>query len=62
LVAEFASAFLCAEVGLLKQVENQVGYINGWLKALHNDPNMLMWSASRAEKAANHILGKEKRN
>lgn len=62
LVAEFASAFLCAEVGLVKQVENQVGYIKGWLKALHNDPNMLMWSASRAEKAANHILGKEKRD
>ena len=62
LVAEFASAFLCAEVGLLKQVENQAGYIKGWLKALHNDPNMLMWSASRAEKAANHILGKEKRD
>jgi antirestriction protein ArdC len=36
-----------------------VAYIQGWLKALANDNKMIVWAASRAEKAARYILGEE---
>lgn len=59
LVAEMGSAMLCSVAGVdtEKSLTNSAGYIQGWLKALKNDPKMIVWATSRAEKAAKYILG-----
>jgi len=58
LVAEIGSAMLCNRVGIeaKKAFRNSVAYIQGWLQALKNDNKMIVWAASRAEKAAKFIL------
>ena len=63
LVAELGSTMLCtiAKLNSEKAFKNSVAYIQGWLKALANDNKMIVWAASRAEKAARYILGKEPR-
>lgn len=61
LVAELGSTMLCtiAKLNSEKAFKNSVAYIQGWLKALANDNKMIVWAASRAEKAARYILGEE---
>ena len=58
LVAEIGSAMLCNRVGIEveKAFRNSVAYIKGWLRALKDDPKMIVWAASRAEKAARFII------
>lgn len=58
LVAEIGAAMLCNRVGIEAEraFRNSVAYIKGWLKALHDDPRMVVWAATRAEKAAKFIL------
>ena len=57
LVAEIGSAMLCTIAGIsTKDVfDNSVAYIKGWIKSLENDNKMIVWAASRAEKAALYI-------
>lgn len=59
LVAELGAAYLCtnAQLNNEKCFRNSVGYIQGWLRALANDSKMIVWAASRAEKAARYIMG-----
>ncbi|KAF0096446.1 MAG: hypothetical protein E1N59_413 [Puniceicoccaceae bacterium 5H] len=58
LVAEMTSAFLCAHCGLDNDViQNQAAYLQGWIKALHDDPRLIVNAAGQAQKAANLILG-----
>lgn len=59
LVAEMGSAMLCSATGVdtEKSITNSAGYIQSWLKALKNDPKMIVWAAGKAEKAARYILG-----
>ena len=61
LVAELGSTMLCtiAELNSEKTFKNSVAYIQGWLHALENDNKMIVWAASRAEKAAQYILGEK---
>lgn len=59
LIAEMASAFLCAEAGIVNTVETSAAYIQGWLKALKNDRKLVVTAAGAAQKAADHILAKE---
>lgn len=57
LVAEFTSAFLSSETGVLPEtLDNSTAYIKGWLKVLKNDPKMLVKAVGRAQKATNFIL------
>lgn len=58
LVAELGAAMLCNRIGIEaeKAFKNSVGYIQSWLKALKNDPKMIVWASGRAEKAAKYIL------
>ena len=58
LVAELGSAMICNAITLdcEKAFKNSVAYSQGWLKALHNDNKMIVWAASRAEKAAKYIM------
>ena len=59
LVAEIGSASIMAltEYGNKKTKNNSVAYVQGWLKALKDDTNMLMWASNRADKAVELILG-----
>ncbi len=60
LVAEMTSSFLCAEAGIENStIENSAAYLAGWLKAIKNsDKNFILSAASKAQYAAEYILGK----
>lgn len=60
LVAELTSVYLCDNCGISnnRTLESAAGYLAHWHAALKNDPNMFATAASRAQKAATHILGK----
>lgn len=36
---------------------NSAAYIQGWLRALKDDPKMIVWASAKAEAAARYILG-----
>ncbi len=57
LEAEFGSAFLCNLAGIDNTIENSAAYIQSWLKALKNNPKMLVSAASKAQKSVDYILG-----
>lgn len=64
LVAEMGSAMLCHIAGLNceRVFNNTVAYLQSWLRALKNDPKMIVWASTRAEKAAKYIqFGPEKK-
>lgn len=52
---------LVAELDNDKAFKNSVAYLQGWLKALKNDNKMMVWAASRAEKAARYIMGEKQK-
>ena len=58
LVAELGAAMLCTVTNIdsRKAFRNSVAYIQGWLRTLKNDNKMIVWAASRAEKAAKYIM------
>jgi len=58
LIAEIGSVFLCTISGIDKQVEdNSQAYINSWIKALENDPKMIIYASAKAQKAVDYIQG-----
>ena len=64
LVAELGAAMLCNLSGIdcEKAFTNSVAYIQSWLRALKNDNKMIVWAASRAEKASRYIKGEPVEN
>lgn len=57
LVAELASAFCCAEVGIDNSpLDNAASYIHGWLAALQGDPKAVVAASSQAQRASDYIL------
>ena len=58
LTAEFGSAMLMNILGIetSKTFRNSTAYIQGWLKALKNEPRWIVSASSRAEKAVEYIL------
>lgn len=58
LIAEMGSAMLCNRLGIETEpvFRNSVAYLQGWLTALKNDKYMVVWAASRAERAAKLIM------
>lgn len=64
LVAEMGAAYLCTLLGVdtNKAFRNSVAYLQSWLRALRNDPKMVVVAAGKAEAAVQFILnGKEGR-
>jgi antirestriction protein ArdC len=57
LIAEMTAAFLCAECGIERTIDNSAAYIQSWLNALENDKRLVVTAAGAAQKAANFILG-----
>jgi antirestriction protein ArdC len=57
LVAELASAFIGATIGLpADHLEDHASYIGGWLKALGDNPSAFLTAASKAHAAADWVL------
>ena len=58
LVAEIGSCFLNATAGLQTEssFRNSTAYLQNWLKALKDDPKMIVHASAQAEKAAEYIL------
>jgi antirestriction protein ArdC len=62
LVAEFSASMLCGVAGIAPAViEQSAAYIAGWLKALSDDPKLLIAAAGRAQRAADFIRGEQPR-
>ena len=61
LVAELGACFLNSTAGLTTEnsFRNSAAYIQGWLRALKNDPKMVVNASSQAEKATEYILNAE---
>lgn len=56
LVAELGSAFLCADLGISPEVQdNHAAYVASWLKVLKNDKRAIFTAASHAQKAADYL-------
>jgi antirestriction protein ArdC len=55
LVAEMASAFVCASLGIVPTVRHS-DYIGSWLEVLREDNRAIIHAASAASKAADFIL------
>ena len=60
LVAEFAAAFLGHEAGIdPSSVDQSAAYIASWLRALRDDRRLAVVAAAQAQRAADHILGRD---
>lgn len=57
LVADIGAQMALSDVGVRIDVINSASYIRGWLKALENDPAMIIKASSKAQKAADYMLG-----
>lgn len=58
LVAEIASAFLCADLGITPEVrDDHACYIAEWLQVLKNDKRAVFAAASQAQKAVDFLHG-----
>jgi antirestriction protein ArdC len=54
---ELAGAFISATIGLpADHLEDHANYSGGWLKALGDNPNAFLTTASRAQAAADWVL------
>jgi antirestriction protein ArdC len=58
LVADIGAQILLSENGIQYDMENSASYIAGWLKALKNDPSLIMSAAGKAQTAADRVQGK----
>jgi antirestriction protein ArdC len=64
LTAEIGSAFILGSAGLTEvaPIPNSAAYIKNWMQALQNDPRCVVCAASRAQRAADWILGIRERS
>ena len=62
LVAELASAFLCADLGIMPEVrDDHAAYIASWLQVLKNDKRAVFSAAAHAQKAVEFLHGLQAR-
>ena len=58
LVAEIGGCFLASELGLPtgESLTNHAAYVQGWLKAMENDPKYIFKASAQAGKAVDYLL------
>lgn len=56
LIAELGSVFICAQLGLPKNMTQNAAYLQSWLKALKKDNRYIMRMVSYADRACKYIL------
>jgi antirestriction protein ArdC len=60
LVAEMGASMLCGLTGISNEtIDNSASYINSWLQQLRNDKTLVVKAGQQAQKAVDHIIGKE---
>jgi hypothetical protein len=59
LIAEISVALVAARLGVEIDFGNVASYAKSWLGALKNDPQMIIKAAKQAQKAVDHMLGKQ---
>jgi antirestriction protein ArdC len=54
------ATFLAAEAGIDTDglLDNSAAYISSWVKALRDNKKLVVLAAAKAQKAADHILGR----
>lgn len=57
LVAELASTYVCAELGLPNDLPSHASYVADWISLLREDKHALVKAAGMASAAADHVLG-----
>ena len=58
LIAEIGACFLEAHTGIsAKNFDNNVAYIDGWLRRLKKDGRFIVFASTQAQKAADYIIG-----
>jgi antirestriction protein ArdC/superfamily I DNA/RNA helicase/DNA polymerase III epsilon subunit-like protein len=59
LIAEITVALVAARLGIKIDFENVAAYAANWLPAVKNNPQMIIKAAKQAQKAVDHMLGKQ---
>jgi antirestriction protein ArdC/DNA polymerase III epsilon subunit-like protein len=59
LIAEISVALVAARLGVEIDFGNVAAYAKSWLGALKDDPTMIIKAAKQAQKAVDHMLGKQ---
>ena len=59
LIAELGDAALCGRCGIETEgsFKNSVAYLQGWMKEIKDDPNLIVAAAGKADKAVGYIVG-----
>jgi antirestriction protein ArdC len=57
LVAEMGAAILAATRGIACDFEQSAAYVASWLRALNDDPSLVITAAQQAQRATDRILG-----
>lgn len=57
LVADIGAQMVLSTLGVSVDMPNSASYLAGWLKALENDPAMIIKASSKAQRAADYMLG-----
>jgi antirestriction protein ArdC len=57
LIAEISSAILASMFGVNSDFDNTAAYVQSWLEALQNNPEMVMSASSDAQKVVDYLLG-----
>ena len=60
LIAELTSTMCCRRLGISSNLENHASYLQSWISVLSDDPEILFKSLTKATKAVELILGKDK--
>lgn len=58
LVAEMTAAFLANESGIDNTMDNSAAYLASWIRTIREDVKAVVVAAGKAQKAADHILGR----
>ncbi len=62
LIAEFGACFLAGEAQILPKIQrNSVSYLQGWVRYLQQHEDELLKAAIQGARAANYVLGKNRK-
>lgn len=59
LVAEIGSSYLCTLAGIDRVIDNQAGYIQGWLSKIEGDNSLIIKASTAAKKAVNFLINNQ---
>lgn len=60
LIAELGSCFLCADLGVVPELEprpDHASYLHSWLKVLKHDKRAIFQAAAHAQRAVTYLHG-----